>query len=445
MSYVRLIGAILLLFLLPTSSLFGYNQNLRDEKQSLWTDLRFGSDIKSTKSYGLSHNLNAMTQLSYQHRVRHRRIKGKYSVKEEIVKKIERIHPCGLEEAAVKVSFPGIKSEMLVSFLGYKEPNLIHVNRFIGSDKKIDKVKELILEEHEECGCSCLTLSPTTCRYPSHYSNDTCSCKCEQSHNVNTCFGPNRYWDVRTCSCVERPHSRSPSLTEEKYPISHLPKGDVNADHLSHDSTSSYAHHIKNVGDMELDYTTCSHCLECMNMAGISSFYKKRYGGSPSIKSWVVLAFSLTLILLLFCTSLHYWRKSKALLKSLRRDDYIKTDPFMDSSSMPLQIMTEHQIDFDHNGDGTMAELFNPLCSGTANIPSSNPILLNSSNITTPYTYKNPSISKKEKPSSSNNERLEVNKTIEQGAKKPSRSRGDKQNLEKSEKRRRSSSSKNKR
>ena len=37
-----------------------------------------------------------------------------------------------LTSTAVKISFPGMKSEVLVSFLGYKEPNLMHVNRCKG-------------------------------------------------------------------------------------------------------------------------------------------------------------------------------------------------------------------------------------------------------------------------------------------------------------------------
>lgn len=41
-------------------------------------------------------------------------------------------HPCKLTSTAVKISFPGMKEEVLVSFLGYKEPNLMHVNRCKG-------------------------------------------------------------------------------------------------------------------------------------------------------------------------------------------------------------------------------------------------------------------------------------------------------------------------
>jgi hypothetical protein len=65
-------------------------------------------------------------------RTRHKHIRGKYKHKEEIIKKVEHDHPCKLTETAVKVTFPGMKEEVLVSFLGYKEPNLMPVLRCKG-------------------------------------------------------------------------------------------------------------------------------------------------------------------------------------------------------------------------------------------------------------------------------------------------------------------------
>ena len=57
-----------------------------------------------------------------------RHLKGKYTVKEEVIRRVEHSYPCKLVETAVKVTFPGMKSEVLVSFLGYKEPNLMQVS-----------------------------------------------------------------------------------------------------------------------------------------------------------------------------------------------------------------------------------------------------------------------------------------------------------------------------
>jgi len=63
-------------------------------------------------------------------KVRHMR--GKYTVKEEVVKRVQINHPCQLTRTAVKVTFPSMKHEVLVSFIGYKEPNLMFVNRCKG-------------------------------------------------------------------------------------------------------------------------------------------------------------------------------------------------------------------------------------------------------------------------------------------------------------------------
>ena len=39
-------------------------------------------------------------------------------------------HPCQLTETAVKISFPEeMRSEIFVNLLGYKEPNLLHLQR----------------------------------------------------------------------------------------------------------------------------------------------------------------------------------------------------------------------------------------------------------------------------------------------------------------------------
>ena len=63
-----------------------------------------------------------------------RHLKGKYTVKEEVIRRVEHSYPCKLVETAVKVTFPGMKSEVLVSFLGYKEPNLMQVSDCVSPD-----------------------------------------------------------------------------------------------------------------------------------------------------------------------------------------------------------------------------------------------------------------------------------------------------------------------
>ena len=56
--------------------------------------------------------------------------KGKYLVREQVEKAPTYDHPCQLTETAVKISFPEeMRSEIFVNLLGYKEPNLLHLQR----------------------------------------------------------------------------------------------------------------------------------------------------------------------------------------------------------------------------------------------------------------------------------------------------------------------------
>ena len=130
-------------------------------------------------------------------------------------------HPCNLTKTTVRISFPELKGEVFVNLLGYKEPNLIPLWRckgkttfkstklnqkltkvvlnldtclkFVGvcgdvespiactatkvRQKKVqmtvkthlygrdskERLKELILDEHEECGCQCNDLIVSRC------------------------------------------------------------------------------------------------------------------------------------------------------------------------------------------------------------------------------------------------------------------------------------------
>ena len=59
---------------------------------------------------------------------------GRYTVREEIQKATEETNFCGLTRTSVKISFPEMKSETYVNFLGYsfKEPNIVHLMRCKG-------------------------------------------------------------------------------------------------------------------------------------------------------------------------------------------------------------------------------------------------------------------------------------------------------------------------
>ena len=56
--------------------------------------------------------------------------KGMYKTKEEVERPPTWDHPCNLTRTAVKISFPEeMRSEIFVNLLGYKEPNLLHLQR----------------------------------------------------------------------------------------------------------------------------------------------------------------------------------------------------------------------------------------------------------------------------------------------------------------------------
>ena len=59
--------------------------------------------------------------------------KGGYKTKEEIHKPPTFDHPCNLTRTTVRISYPKLKHELFVNFLGYKEPNLVYLWRCKGT------------------------------------------------------------------------------------------------------------------------------------------------------------------------------------------------------------------------------------------------------------------------------------------------------------------------
>ena len=125
--------------------------------------------------------------------------RGGYKSNEQIQKAPSEDHPCNLTRTSFRLSFPALKSETFVNLLGYKEPNLVYLWRCKGvcagrpgvgctatttvqrtfsmrfrthltkqdsKDLRIGKerMKEVVLEEHLECGCQCAGVSASLCR-----------------------------------------------------------------------------------------------------------------------------------------------------------------------------------------------------------------------------------------------------------------------------------------
>lgn len=157
-----------------------------------------------------------------------------YKTKEEVERPPVWDHPCNLTRTAVKISFPAMKDEVFVNFLGYREPNLQYVMRckgvcgesldsqascvptkivqkrvnmmikshLQGRDEK-ERWQEVEIEEHQECGCGCQYGSADLC--VDSFNPQTCECECS-----NLLWGQEKqlckeraghYWDSTTCSC----------------------------------------------------------------------------------------------------------------------------------------------------------------------------------------------------------------------------------------------------
>lgn len=266
--------------------------------------------------------------------------RGKYTMKEEVVRRIEIDHPCKLTTTAVKVTFPGMKSEVLVSFLGYKEPNLMFVNRckglcssdaigkvacvptkrtwkkvnmqlktqVLGRDAK-EKAKELMLEDHTECGCQCLTMSPSQCIRPELFNNETCSCACDNSvyrRDQLQCEAySDRKWDVATCSCRHVDETIPPA------------GGSLNI------MTPARGDDLPRGHQVDPPSSGCSECFHCLGLAkgygksSIEAMSQSASGDMIAKNSWTIIAVCSITICVLGTTTLYYWRKTKQMSEEL--------------------------------------------------------------------------------------------------------------------------------
>ena len=229
--------------------------------------------------------------------------KGTYKTKEEVEKAPSEDHPCNLTRTSVKISFPAMKSELFVNFLGYREPNLMYVMRckglcgdsesktacaatkvtqkkvkmmvkthFQGRDEK-EKWKELILDEHVECGCKCKDMSAAQCA--GRFNTLTCVCECEErfygEQKVMCESRVSKYWDSASCRCMSK---------------SVAPRG----------------------ADIPQEY-------DCYGMDGRMGYPHQNNLTMFDIFSYIVLGSSITTAMFLSATTFYYRRKYKQLLR----------------------------------------------------------------------------------------------------------------------------------
>lgn len=141
-----------------------------------------------------------------------------------------------------------------------------------------ERMKELVLEEDEECGCQCAGISARHCA--GHFNEMKCECECrgaELEEAKLRCQGREgvSFWDTRSCQCRSR--NVAPRGIEAQDPSC-----------------------IGNTVD---------------NSRYSSTVYEPREASALSVISYVVLGCCLTAAVFLSLTTLHYRGKLRKLVK----------------------------------------------------------------------------------------------------------------------------------
>merc|ERR1719397_1119688 len=256
--------------------------------------------------------------------------KGSYVVKEEIQKPPRHDHPCNITITAIKIAFPEMKSEVFINLLGYKEPNLVHLARckgeclgsgspiacspsklrgktvdmrvksFLTGKEPRERLRELVLEEHVECGCQCTPQAAAACA--GKFNDVTCECECplaifgEEKIRCESQAGA--YWDIHTCQC------RGNSIKARGV-------------------------------DLERHIGGCSGG-EFREVVPLEA------PGLVDVTTWLLLGSSLTMVLLLATTTLHYRRRSRTLKE--------------ESLTRPLTVSPDHMLDSDEALPGLLRQ-----------------------------------------------------------------------------------------
>jgi len=146
------------------------------------------------------------------------------------------------------------------------------VKSFLTGKEPRERLREIVLEEHVECGCQCPPEVAGECG--GTFNEASCQCECPLAlfgENKIRCEGrAGGFWDERTCQC------RGKSL---------VPRG---------------------VG------------RDCGVQAGYHSM--RSYDGptGTEVLGWLLLGSSLTLVVLLSGSSFYYWRRARRLGKEAK-------------------------------------------------------------------------------------------------------------------------------
>ena len=146
------------------------------------------------------------------------------------------------------------------------------IRSFLTGKDPVDKMKELILDEHEECGCQCSPELFTECS--GRFNNLTCECEClatEFRERKEYCeLRRDAFWDSLTCQCKSKT---------------------IAARGVDH-------------GDPVCKQMAERH-LDLINTLGSSD------NRTVDMLAWVILGSSLTMVMALSITTCHYRNKVK--------------------------------------------------------------------------------------------------------------------------------------
>ena len=78
------------------------------------------------------------------------------------------------------------------------------VRSFLAGAEPEEKLKEVVLEEHLECGCECS--EEVTAKCTGRLNIDTCQCECGGREHAKLVCGMRRdmYWDYEACQCISK-------------------------------------------------------------------------------------------------------------------------------------------------------------------------------------------------------------------------------------------------
>ena len=234
--------------------------------------------------------------------------RGTYVVKEDIEKAPDHNHPCKITTTAVRISFPEMRSKLFVNLLGYKGSNMITLRRCRGrcsnssspmtcgptkiKEKKVkmtvssyltgetprEQLKELVLDDHLECGCECTPGIARDCA--GMFNTRTCECSCP-----STKFGEKKmicemikdqYWDMEKCKC------KSKSVA------------------------------TRGVEDVRYD---CNMALDLL---------KNKESSVSNMIPWALLGSSITLASILFMSTCYYRKRASKIKKIVKQTKAIK-------------------------------------------------------------------------------------------------------------------------